>query len=344
MAVLPTYIAEVASPNVRGAMGTLSTLFARSGCLFINLLGSYTDIHTAALICLIFPVLHWVCFVHFPETPYYLLMKGDGERARNSLRQLRGSEDVEKEVARLTADVDRQMSESGRYGDLFTIDSNRKAFGLITAARIFQQFTGTSAFINYYQILIEQTTDLSPVLGSSLILLTQIVMTLMASKFIDRFGRKPLLTASSGLTFIILLILGVYFSLKDYASLDLSRIHWFPLPMMVLFIVTFFLGLGVIVPILVAEIYSTSIKAKAISLGSVVFASTMMASTKFYQYSADNFGLAVPFYTFSAFTFFGTLFFHFQVPETKGKTLETIQQELKGNSKRCRQNKIKINQ
>ncbi|XP_018565807.1 facilitated trehalose transporter Tret1-like [Anoplophora glabripennis] len=337
VAVLPTYLAEVSSPNIRGAIGTLSTLFARSGCLFINLLGSYTDIHTAALVCLAFPVLHWVLFVNFPETPYYLLMKGKTERARQSLKALRGSQDVEKEVLRLTADVARQMSESGTYKDLFTIDSNRKAFFLITAARIFQQFTGTSAFINYYQILIEQNTDLSPVMGSSLIILTQIIMSALASKFVDRFGRKPLLTASAGLTFSVLLILGIYFTLKDYTSLDLSVIHWFPLPMMVLFIITFFLGMGVIMPILVSEVYSTSIKARAISLGGIVFASSMTASTKFYQYAGDNFGLAVPFYTFAASTFFGTLFFHFKVPETKGKTLEAIQQELKGNVGKNRQ-------
>lgn len=326
------YIAEVASPDIRGAVGTVSTLTSMYGCLFINLLGSYTDIHTAALICIAFPVLHWICFVNFPETPYYLLMKGKTERARQSLNILRGSQNTEKEMLGLTADVARQMSESGTYLDLFTIDSNRKAFFLITAARIFQQFTGTSAFISYYQILIEQSTNLSPILGSSLIILTQIIMNHIASKFVDSFGRKPLLTLSSGLTFLVLLVLGVYFTLKDYTTLNLSSILWFPLPTLVLFIISSFLGIGVVIPILISEIYSTSIKSKAVSLGSIVFASSMMASTKYYQYTADNFGLAVPFYSFAASTFLGTLFFHFKLPETKGKTLEHIQQELKGNS------------
>lgn len=334
VAVLPVYIAEVLSPDIRGAVGTLSTLIAAFGCLFINLVGSYTDIHTAALACLVFPLLHWICFINFPETPYYLLMKGNVERARESLKVLRGSRDTEKEILMLTCDVARQMSESGKYIDLFIIDSNRKAFLLVTVTRIAQQFTGISAFSSYYQILIEQTTDLSPVMGSSLILLTQIVMILLASKFVDRFGRKPLLITSASLTSLVLVTLGIYFTLKDYTSLDLSSIDWFPLPTMVLFIISSFLGLGVVIPIVVSEIYSTSIKGKAISLGSVVFASTMMASTKFYQYSADNFGLAVPFFGFAASAFFGALFFHFKLPETKGKTLEAIQQELKGNARK----------
>ncbi|XP_018565824.1 facilitated trehalose transporter Tret1-like [Anoplophora glabripennis] len=331
VAVLPIYIAEVSSPDIRGAIGTLSTLASMYGCLFINLLGSYTNIHTTALICLAFPVLHWICFVNFPESPYFLLMKGKVERTRESLKVLRGSQDIEKELLGLTGDVARQMSESGTYLDLFTIDSNRKAFLLVTAARIFQQFTGISAFVSYYQILIEQSTNLSPVLGSSLILLTQIAMNHLTSSFVDRFGRKPLLTLSAGLTCFVLLVLGVYFTLKDYTSLDLSGVLWFPLPVMVLFIISSFLGIGVIIPIVVSEIYSTSIKSKAVSLGSIVFASSMMASTKFYQYSADNFGLAVPFYSFGACTFFGMLFYRFGLPETKGKTLEAIQQELKGN-------------
>lgn len=329
VAVQPIYIAEVSSPSIRGAIGTLSTLIAMFGCLFINLLGSYTDIHTAALVCLIFPVLHWICFIPFPESPYYLLMKGNAKKARESLEFLRGSQDVEKEMLGLTADVARQMSESGKYRDLFAIDSNRRAFILMTITRTVQQFTGISAFISYYQILIEQTTDLSPVMGSSLILLTQIIMVLLASKFVDRFGRKPLLITSASLTSVVLFTLGIYFTLKDYTTLDLSGIDWFPLPTMVLFIVSAFLGIGVVIPIVVSEIYSTSIKAKAISLGGIVLASTMMASTKFYQYSADNFGLAVPFFSFATSTLFGALFFHFKLPETKGKTLEEIQQELK---------------
>ncbi|KAJ8916558.1 hypothetical protein NQ315_000201 [Exocentrus adspersus] len=330
VAVLPMYMAEVSSADIRGSIGTLSVLVSLFGCLFINVLGSYTDIHTAALICLVFPLLHWACFIHFPDTPYYYLMKSKPGKARDSLRTLRATQEVDKEILALTSDVARQMSESGKYRDLFIIDSNRKAFILMTAARLFQMFTGTAAFLNYYQILIEQTTSLSPVFGSSLILLTQIVMTSLSSKVIDNFGRKWMLSVSSASTCLVLFVLAVYFTIKDYTGLDVSSVDWFPLPMMVLFVVTFFIGLGVALPIIVSEIYSTSIKTKAVSLGSVVFASSMMTSTKFYQYSADNFGLAVPFYTFAASTFLGTLFFLYKLPETKGKTLEMIQQELKG--------------
>jgi hypothetical protein len=59
----------------------------------------------------------------------------------------------------------------------------------------------------------------------------------------------------------------------------------------------------------------------------------MMATTKFYQVTADEFGLTVPYCSFALTTFLGVLFLYFCLPETKGKTLEEIQQELKGKEK-----------
>ncbi|KAJ8939502.1 hypothetical protein NQ314_011117 [Rhamnusium bicolor] len=334
LAILATYIAEMSIPEIRGTLGTFMTTICASGCLFINIIGSYLDIHTTALICFIFPILQWLIFINFPESPYYLIMKKKNEEAAASLRIFRRKNSVEKEIISITADVDRQMSESGTYKDLFTIASNRKAFLLAATARIFQQFTGCTAYTVYYQILIEQSTNLSPVMGSSVLLLVQIAMACLASAFIDKFGRKPLFVLSSGLCFLVLFTLGTFFLLRDYIGIDLSYIDWFPLPMMMLYIIVFSLGLGVALNIFVSEIYSTSIKAKAFSLGSIVFASSMMASTKFYQYTSDNFGMAVPFYTFSGCSLVGTFFFRFVLPETKGQTLEAIQQRLKGNSKK----------
>jgi hypothetical protein len=59
----------------------------------------------------------------------------------------------------------------------------------------------------------------------------------------------------------------------------------------------------------------------------------MMATTKFNQVTADEFGLMVLYCSFALTTFLGVLFLFFCLPETKGKTLEEIQQELKGKEK-----------
>ncbi|XP_018565815.1 facilitated trehalose transporter Tret1-2 homolog [Anoplophora glabripennis] len=334
LAVLPTYMAEVAEPEIRGFLGTFMSFVFVLGVLFVNIVGSHLDIYTTALIGMIFPVLYWVVFINFPETPYYYFMKGRPEQAVKSLKILRRKNSVWKEAESLSADVDRQMSESGGYLDLFRVSSNRKAFFLVAAARIFQQLTGASAYGLYCQLLIGGSTKLSPVLGSCLLMVTQLTVICVSSLFIDKIGRKPLFTLSSGLSCLVLFIQASFSILKTYSGLDLSFMHWFPVLVMVFFVSFFTMGLGVGLNIFVSEIFSSSIKAKALSLSSIVYSFSMMASIKYYQYTADNYSLAVTFYTFAFCTLIGTFFFKFFLPETKGKTLETIQQELKGRKKK----------
>lgn len=330
LAILPTYIAEVAEPEIRGFLGTFMSFVFVLGVLFVNIVGSHLDIYTTALIGMIFPILFWLVFINFPETPYYLLMKKKPEQALKSLTILRRKNSVWKEADNLAADIERQMSESGHYIDLFRVSSNRKAFFLVSAAKIFQQFTGASAYGLYCQLLIGGSTRLSPVLGSCLLMVTQMMVICVSSLFIDKIGRRPLFTLSSGLSCLMLFIQGSFSILKTYSTLDLSFMHWFPVLVMVFFVSFFTMGLGVGLNIFVSEMFSSSIKAKALSLSSVVSALSMMATIKYYQFSSDNYSLAMTFYTFACFTFIGTFFFWFLLPETKGKTLEAIQQELKG--------------
>lgn len=331
LSVVPVFVAEVAEPKVRGMLGTIFTMAFLCGKLFENVLGSYLDIHNMSLVCLIFAVLFVISFITMPETPYYLLMKGKESKAEDTLKYLRRKADVSKEIIKLTADVRRQMSESGKYQDLFRIKSNRRAFLIIFGLRVVQQFTGCSAFSTYIQILLAEGTNLSPVLGSSLVIICQLVVNILSTFLVDRSGRKPMFVISISTCFVVLLSLGTFFALRDYVGLDMSSIAWLPLLFMLLFIMGFQLGLGACMNIFISEMYSSSIKSKALSLGSIIFSSSMISSIKFYQITADMFGLAVPFYSFAVISGFGILFVIFVLPETKGKSLEQIQQELKGN-------------
>lgn len=329
LSIIPTYMSEVAAPEIRGTLGALIAIPFPVGAVFITLIGSYVDIQTMSIVCFVFPILLWSTFSFMPESPYYLLMRSRIKDASEALMILRRKRNVEKELSCLTADVNRQMSETGSYKDLFTISSNRSAFILVSLVRVFQQYTGVSAFMAYYQILIRQATNLSPVMGSVALLVIQIVMNWISYYFVDKLGRKVIMLTSATLTMLVLLTMAIFFTLKDYLDVDMTGLDWFPLAAMAVFVTTFSLGLGVVAAIFISEIYSASIKSKALGLGSVVFAVSMMSSTKLYQYFADHFSMAVPFYAFAFATFLNVLFTYFFLPETKGKTLEEIQQELK---------------
>ncbi|XP_063926781.1 facilitated trehalose transporter Tret1-2 homolog [Zophobas morio] len=333
--IIPIYIAEIAEPSIRGTLGTLISVTCMFGIVYANVVGSYLSIKITATTFLVFPALFILLFWKMPESPYYLLMMNKQDEAEAALKFLRRKASVGQELTLLIKDVNRQMSESGTFKDIFTIDSNRKAFLLMIGTRVVQQWTGVSAFGLYIQLLLGEATDaLSPQIGSTILLFIQLIMAVLSTFFVDKSGRKPLLLFSTGGCCLNLLIQAVYFGLKEHTTVDVSVLNWFPLVMMILFVVLFSTGLGVVVNILNSEIFSASIKAKCVCLVNIIFALGMMSTTKFYQATADAFGLTVPYASFGLISLGGCVFLYLFIPETKGKSLEEIQQQLKGRKSR----------
>lgn len=317
---------------MRGVLGSYFSLILILGILTVNISGSYLSVETCALIFTILPIIFIIAFLQMPESPYYLIMKERFEDAKKSLRYLRRKNNVEEEFLQLKDDVHRQMSEPGTYLDLFRIKSNRLSCVVMFGLRIIQQFSGITAFTMYMQTLFEQSTDVISVdFGSSLIFCLQVVATFVGSLIVDRVGRKPLLTWSCGGCFTVLVTQATYFLLLKHTTIDLENFKYLPLTGMIVFIIFFAIGLGHVVNLMVGEMFSSSIKAKASCLMNLIFAVTMLSSAKFFQYTLDaKLGLAVPFYVYAFCQLLGTIFCILIVPETTGKSLEQIQQELKG--------------
>lgn len=331
---VPVYIGEVAEPRVRGVLGTLFSVVLILGIVVVNIVGYYLSIDKTALVFLPFPLLFMLSFLRMPETPYYFLIKHDTTNAEKSLRFLRRKYNVENELISLTNDVNRQMSEKGAFLDLFRNKSNLKACFIVGGVRIVQQYSGISSFTFYYQMLFREVTDAIPShIGSIIMVCLQAFFTYTAAFFIDRSGRKPILMFSCISTSIILLAQGIFFSLRDFLHIDVSNVIYLPVIGMVVYIAVFAVGLGSVTNIILGELFSVSIKAKALGLMNILFGITMFTSSKFYQYTTDNVGIAVPMLTYSACTALGAIFCWLCVPETKGKTLEMIQQELRRGKK-----------
>ncbi|GLV39716.1 nebulosa [Carabus blaptoides fortunei] len=332
--VVPMYIGEVSEPKIRGVLGSSISVSFISGILFINCVAPYYSIATTAFICLCFPVLLVFVFVWMPETPYYLIMKGNIEEARKSLQFLRRMNNVDAELTKLTSDVERQISEPGSIKDLFRIASNRKALFILFGLRTAQQFSGVSAFGLYTHTIFNQAGgDISANLSVIIYTSAQILMTFGGSFFIDMFGRKPVLLISCIGSTLILAVEGLYFYFKDMTDYDTSVISWLPLAGMLAYVCLFSIGLGTVPNLMLGELFSASVKGKALFLLNIYYAVLISTISKLFQAMADNFGMYVPFTIFASTCVLGTIFSHFCVPETKGKTLEEIQQHLKGNVK-----------
>lgn len=329
----PAYIGEITTPKIRGTWGNCLALYLYIGEAIINVIGGYTSIKTCAWICLIFPVLFLCTYSFMPETPYYLVMKGKTEEARNVLHKLKRTDNIETELQQLQMDVNRQMSELGTWRDLFVIKSNRRALTAGTFLRFSQQLSGISCFAVYTQYIFKQAGGNVTATESAVIFQTTLaIATFVCSVFSDKIGRRSSMAVSLLTSAVVIGAVTIFFYiLKEHPEIDISNFTWIPLAGMILYVITYSVGLGIVPTLMLGELFSASIKGKGLAVLTIVLSITVSVMTKVFQVMEVNFGMYAPFALFSVCCFVNTFFTYYFVPETKGKTLEEIQQELKGN-------------
>lgn len=110
--------------------------------------GPYVSYSTLALVAGSVPVIFLLTFSWMPESPYYFLMQGKKDEARESLRWLRGDAgkgDLETEINKMEENVKSQMQNKGTMMDIFATHANRKAFFIVEVSRLVViKFYGTS--------------------------------------------------------------------------------------------------------------------------------------------------------------------------------------------------------
>jgi SP family facilitated glucose transporter-like MFS transporter 8 len=112
------------------------------------------------------------------------------------------------------------------------------------ALMLFQQFSGINAVIFYAQSIFDAAgSTLDPAISTIIVGVVQVVMTVTSALLIEKAGRRILLLQSCVVMGLCLVMLGVYFMMKDAGS-DVTNISFIPLASVVLFIVSFSLGLG----------------------------------------------------------------------------------------------------
>lgn len=330
---VPMFLGEIADPKIRGLLSSMCPVSIVFGLLLINILGNYLTIPVAAFTASVIPVILLLSFAWMPESPYFLLMRGRDEEAKRSLQIFRGNDDVEIELQRLTRAVKDQNKDSGKFLDLFTCASNRKAVFIALGLRTVQQLSGTTAITFYCKtIFLESQEFISPNTATIIYFTVQLLISAVSSFAVDVSGRRPLLIISIIGTSLTLFINGTYLYIK-HKDIDNVGFNFVPLVTLLCYVVIFSLGLQTIPLLIMSEMFPTNVKAFALCLADVYFSIIASVVSKFFNFSNEYFGMHVPFYTFTICCVFGLSFIIFCVPETKGKTLEDIQMYLKGEIK-----------
>lgn len=269
-----------------------------------------------------------------PESPYYYIKKNNHKDARRSLEILRGTSNVDGEIDSLCKAVVRQeRCEKTGFFDLFALPSNRKAFYIFFILCLTNKFSGKNPCLFYTETIFKEASSsidasISVIIYSSVELFAVAITTFF---IVDRFGKRLLMITSTIGCAISVFMLALHFYLKDFQTQAVDNLDWLPITALISYNVLFSIGLSYGPVTVLSELFPTSVKAKALCVSDSFSVLMGTVVSKFFQITMDATGtMSVPFFVFSMCSFVGLIFIIKHVPETKGKTLEEIQQFLIG--------------
>lgn len=331
----PMYSSEIAENEIRGQLGSFFQLMLTVGILLSYALGMGLNMFQLSLVSAVVPLVFLAVFIFMPETPIYYLQKGNIDAARDSLRRLRGdSYDIDLELRVQKELLDEAERNKVSFWGAIRTRATKKALLIGFGLMLFQQLSGVNAVIFFVgQIFADAGTGLDPKISAIIVGVIQVIAVFVSSLIVDRLGRRILLLVSSATMIVTTLALGIFFFLKDRGD-DVNSILWLPLVSLCIFMILFSLGFGPIPWMMMGELFSSQVKGVAGS--SACLFNWIMAFLVTNYFDAMNVafkGKGPTFWLFSAICLLGFMFTLLLVPETKGKSLDQIQQELEGTDK-----------
>lgn len=325
------YSAEISHPKIRGLIGSFVAVMMNIGVLLSYITTIYWPLWVTAALGGLAALIVWPLFAWAPRSPYHLLVSGkDPQIARKELLKIRKdgphiqNELQDMQLAALAENEDRKNAVP--ILELVTIPANRKVTLMVVVLQFIQQLTGVDAILIFLEFILEEKNS------SIMFGVGKLASCLLSLLLVDRLGRKPLLIFSCIMSCATLTVLGTYFYFRDILNYDLSFYRsWFPLTILIIFICSYNIGLGIVPFIYGGEMYPTRVKALGVTFGEAMYALPMIIATQIFSVSREHIGVYFPFYIFAICSALGAVFCAFVIIETKGKTLQEIQKELKEN-------------
>ncbi len=323
----PMYIAEIAPARLRGRLVGLFQLFIVTGILlayFSNYVVGELGLGAAewrwkfavsALPALVFLVVLYTA----PRSPRWLATRGQNAEAERVLSDI-GYRDAPAELAEINASI--SAGNAARSEALF---QRRHQFPIFLAVSIalFNQFSGINAILYYLNDIFARAgfSKVSGDLQSVLVGATNLVFTLLGMALIDKVGRKLLLQIGAAGTLACLLAVAAVFHSGTHAGLLLWAL--------IAYIAFFACSQGAVIWVYIGEVFPNRVRGKGQSLGCFTHWFCAAVIALLFPSVASRWA-AGPFVFFAAVTAVQFVVVWRYYPETRGVSLEALQQQLEG--------------
>ncbi|MDR0950760.1 MAG: sugar porter family MFS transporter [Candidatus Ancillula sp.] len=270
-----------------------------------------------------------------PESPRYLALKGKVSEARDVLVGLRSSLKLVDEELEAIQESDK--GPKGKFSFLFT--KYRKALVAAIGLAAFQQFMGCNTVVYYTPKILEICgfTTFQSRLSTVAIGVANVVATLIAIAIVDKFGRKVLFIFggiamgifTAGIAIMATMCFHEVGQGPDVLALN-NQMQSTPViiatvTIMMLYIISFGISWGGAMWVVLGEIFPNSVRGVGVGVGSMTNWISNTIVTAFFPVILGTLGIANSYLILTLFCILGVIFVTIYLPETKGKTLEEIE-------------------
>jgi sugar porter (SP) family MFS transporter len=323
----PMYIAEISPARLRGRLVAVFQFNVVTGILiaFLSnyLIDTYTENYSWRWMLGVMAVPSFIYFVllfFVPNSPRWLVLKKRTPEAEEVLKKC-GSVDVKAEINDIVESLKIELD--GVKEKFFTRKYRIPIFAAVMVA-VFNQLTGINA-VMYYAPRIFEMAEVSrniALLQSVAIGFTNMIFTMIAMSVIDRYGRKTLLLIGSvGMTFFLGMVARSFY-IQDFEG--------YAVLMYLLGYCAFFaFSQGAVIWVFISEIFPNKVRARGQSLGSFTHWAMAAVVSLSFPILAKSIGGGNSFMFFAVMMVLQFFYVWRYIPETKGKSLEQIQKELK---------------
>lgn len=328
----PLYAAELSPAKTRGRMVSTYQLAITIGIFIAYIvddrLAETGDWRLMLGLAIIPGALLALIMLTMPESPRWLMKAGRRDDASESITKVHGPAHADDELDAVADDL-AVNADQASWGEVFS-KKLRKPLMVGVGLAVFQQITGINAIIYYANEIFADAGFSTPQEQTQATLyavgLVNVLATLIAVAYVDRFGRRPLLL--TGLIGMIASLAGVGFAFlffdENATQNGPSTTGILTVICLVVFIASFAFSLGPVVWTVINEIFPNRVRGRAVAIATAANWGAAFLVSQFFLTLTDAIGAAATFWLFALAGVVAFIWIWARVPETKGRTLEEI--------------------
>lgn len=344
------YTCEVSQPHLRGMLGALASVGVSLGVLIQYVIGSVTSWQILAGCSAIIPVLSFLGMLFLPETPNYLLSRDKKDIAQKSLSKLRGSTfNIDEEIQRMVAFKEKnhveRLKNPKEILKAIISPSTLKPFGILAIYFFIYQWCGVNT-VTFYAVEVFELSGatINKYWATILLGIVRLIFTVVGCVLCRRLGRRPLTFVSAVGCGSTMIALGSYmYFLQYWKANGIEPVHtWIPVASIFIFIIACTLGYLIIPWVMIGEVYPTQVRGVIGGMTTCAAHLSVFSVVKTFPFVKHTLDVHGAFWLYGCMSFFGIIFFYFFLPETKGRTLQEIEDYFCGRTKTLKKPDSKI--